>query len=150
MVSNHPAGGEVDCCLLTLFAQRSVNLFLMIGPHPLSSLQHRFLKKGTNIVKEYKDIFSNTSGSDLKTDLITDDKIEALSLLQKLVEQKKASIKKEDKRKKWEFPTSPHEDFGKSLDDTYAAFLAWARVKQDESKINVSKAFRRLETYAVC
>ena len=104
---------------------------------------------GTNIIKEYKDIFSKTNGSDLKTDLVTEDLTEALALLKKSIEEKKQSAKKEKHRVKWNFEASPHEAFGKTLDDTFTAFLSWARVKQDHSKINVSKALRRLESYAV-
>lgn len=103
---------------------------------------------GTNVIKEYKDIFSKekADGSDLKNDNIADEDA-AFPLLKMFIEEKKQSAK-DDKKKKWDFPSSPHTHFGKTLDDTYAAFLSWARVKQDKSKVNVSKALRRLESYA--
>ena len=104
---------------------------------------------GTNIISEYKDIFSKESGSDHKHDKVADDSSAALSLLKTLIDEKKRSIAQESKRKKWDFAASPHVHFGKTLDDTFSAFLAWARVKEDGTKINVTKAFRRLESYAV-
>lgn len=102
-----------------------------------------------NILKEYKDLFSKekSSGSDKNDDKIADES-ESLAALKSLIEQKKSSIKDDEKRQIWEFRASPHEEFGKSLDDTYGAFLKWARLKQDHSKVNVSKALRRLESYA--
>lgn len=102
-----------------------------------------------NILKEYKDLFSKekSSGSDKNDDRIADES-ESLAALKSLIEQKKSSIKDDEKRQIWEFRASPHEEFGKSLDDTYGAFLKWARLKQDHSKVNVSKALRRLESYA--
>lgn len=104
---------------------------------------------GTNIIKEYKDIFSaeKMSGSDLKNDKVAEDDA-SLDLLKTLIEEKKEQSSEDKKIKKWEFATSPHEHFGKTLDDTFIAFLAWAKVKEDTSKVNVSKAFRRLESYA--
>jgi len=102
-----------------------------------------------NIIKEYKDMFSKEKSdkSDLATDQITDVGDAALDLLKSLIEEAKSSSSKDNK--KWNFHTSPHVHFDKTLDDTYKAFLSWARVKQDTSKVNVSKAFRRLESYAV-
>ncbi len=107
-------------------------------------------------MKEYKKTFSSADGSDKKGDLKAPSPEEALPLLKELVEQKKSSTKKESKRKMWDFATSPHEQFDKTLDDTFMAFIMWARVKLDKEKddspvgdeVNVSKAFRRLESYA--
>lgn len=110
---------------------------------------------GTNIVNESIKTFSNIDGLDKKGDLMSDTTQNALVTLKELIEAKKAKEKKEKKKKKWEFRTSPHEQFGKGLDDTFMAFLLWARVSTDEDNIggsemtiNVSKAFRRLESYA--
>ena len=101
-----------------------------------------------NIINEYKDIFSKALGSNHKLDKIANESA-SLAVLKGLVEETKKSIKKDEKKIKWEFSTSPHEHFGKTLDDTYTAFLKWARVKEDMSKVNVSRALRRLEAYAV-
>ena len=108
------------------------------------------LKKegGTSFIKEYKDIFSNPNGSDKKDDKVVESPAAALDLLKSMIEEKKTSIKKDAKKRKFDFAASPHEQFGKTLDDTFMAFLMWARVKQNETMINVSKAFRRAEQYA--
>jgi len=105
---------------------------------------------GTNIMKEYKKTFSNPDGSEKAGDLKVPTPAEALPVLKELVEQIKSKTKKESKRKKWNFETSPHAQFDKTLDDTFMAFIMWARTKDstDGNEVNVSKAFRRLETYA--
>jgi len=94
-----------------------------------------------------------------------------LRAFKKMIEDAKEQNEKlpETKRSvKWEFQTSPHEQFGKTLDDLYMSFLKWARKnkksKEDKKKksdeaetetttkkekiLNVNKAFRRLESYA--
>ncbi|KAL7537952.1 hypothetical protein ACHAWF_005949 [Thalassiosira exigua] len=105
---------------------------------------------GMNIFKEFKDMGKNAEATerDLNTDVVGD-RAEALHILKKLIEDKKETSVKDDKREgKWEFSASPHHHFGKTLDDTFEAFLSWARMKDDKGKVNVSRALRRLELYA--
>jgi rubrerythrin len=62
------------------------------------------------------------------------------------------------KHAKWEFPVTPLQEFNATLDDLFRAFLRWSnKVEEDvvaagEAQspplYNVSKAFRRLESYA--
>ena len=117
---------------------------------------------GTNVLRETIQTMKMSDGKTVKGDVllpIANIKGVALTELRKLVEAAKASGKKGSA--KWEFRTSPHAQFGKSLDDTLIAFLAWARVGSDDEPdtpgeneggdgqmTNVSKAFRRLEAYA--
>lgn len=110
---------------------------------------------GTNVVKESIKTFSNPDGLEKKGDLMCDNTEVALAVLKELIGMAKTKTKKEKMKKMWDFSTSPHEQFGKELDDTFMAFLLWARTSIDdcddnnaEGKINVSKAFRRLEVYA--
>ena len=125
---------------------------------------------GTNVIKESITTFSNPDGSDKKGDLIVPTMNEAMVKIKELIEfdKSKNGTKKPKKIVKWEFKTSPHEQFGKTLDDTFEAFLYWARTNSssfnddnddDDKKdggdgddtiagYNVSKAFRRLVSYA--
>ena len=107
------------------------------------------IQLGTNIIKEYKQIFSDPDGSEKKGDVLIPTIEEALPYLKDMIEKAKAKAKKPKKAKKWDFATSPHAEFGKTFDDTLVAFLKWARREKGGTKdINVSKAFRRLESYA--
>jgi len=119
----------------------------------------KFLRKnsdGTNVVKETVKSFSNADGSDEKGDLIVQDAEDGLIKLKHLVESDKLALefskksKDNEKAIRWEFRTSPHEQFGKTLDDTFRAFIIWSKTKDEDvvSGYNISKAFRRLASYA--
>ena len=118
----------------------------------------------TNVIKESMNTFSSSSmeGVTKKGDVThpANDMPGAIASLKAHIETAFGKAKKEKDKKKWAFRTSPHAQFDKTIDDTYVAFLMWARVSADDDddagdvrngasgKINVTKAFRRLETYA--
>lgn len=102
---------------------------------------------GTNVMKESMKTFSDPDGSEKKGDIYTDSTEEALVQLKDTIEKTKAKIRKEKKKAKWNFKSSPHKEFNKTLDDLFMCFIVWAKNK-NSGKYNVSKAFRRLETYA--
>jgi len=117
---------------------------------------------GTNIMKETAISYSSASvdGVTKKGDIMhaASDMPGCLAKLKAIVEAA-AKAKKAKKVEKWEFQYSPHVAMGRALDDTFTAFLMWARVEakadeqddDDEGRagmINVHKAFRRLEVYA--
>jgi hypothetical protein len=117
---------------------------------------------GTNILAETRKTFGMAGGKNLKGDVShpAKDIKGALSILKTMVETAKGKAKAK-KLQMWEFGSSPHAQFGKSLDDTFVCFLMWARISGDDDEeedeadsgaasgqINVSKAFRRLESYA--
>ena len=84
-------------------------------------------------MKESIITFSNPDGSDKKGDVIVNtSKEDALEKLKQLIEATKAKTKKAKKKAKWDFRTSPHEHFGKTLDDTFMCFVTWATVKVDK------------------
>jgi hypothetical protein len=105
---------------------------------------------GTNVIKESIKTFSNAFGSEKKGDILVPDKQEALVKLHEMVDADRKNAKlKSKKRIKWQFRTSPHEQFGKTLDDTFLAFIQWAKNSDKETlSYNVSKAFRRLTSFA--
>lgn len=109
--------------------------------------------KGTNIIKESIVTFSDPDGSDMKGDVVSPSPEQALKLLKEMIETNKSKTKKPKHKVKWGFNSSPHEQFKKTLDDTFMSFVVWAKMKNNENdketcSYNVSKAFRRLEAYA--
>jgi hypothetical protein len=106
---------------------------------------------GTNIVKESIKTFSNPFGKEKKGDIHIADKQEALEKMKEMIANDKGKQKEDSKKfKRWDFSNSPHEQFQKTLDDTFMAFIQWAKMEENkgERTFNVSKAFRRLESYA--
>mmetsp|Transcript_5840 Transcript_5840/g.14602 ORF Transcript_5840/g.14602 Transcript_5840/m.14602 type:complete len:397 (-) Transcript_5840:840-2030(-) len=127
-----------------------------------------FSKLGTSwnhVIQEYKSVVKGADGVDLKGDVHAKDMDEGLVSLKSMV-QEAASASKDDELS-WSFHTTPLVDFGKTMDDVFAAFLRWSVVDKnsgddthsscqmiggvnnyDETQeINVSKAFRRLTSY---
>lgn len=112
---------------------------------------------GTNVIGESMKTFSMSEGKNKKGDVTVSqaDMPAALAALKALVEAAKSKAKAK-KAEMWEFAASPHAQMGKTLDDTFTAFLMWAKLNKDDDEedgevvglINVSKAFRRLESYA--
>ncbi|KAL3939711.1 MAG: hypothetical protein SGBAC_005603 [Bacillariaceae sp.] len=112
---------------------------------------------GTNVMKESIKTFSNPFGSDKKNDIFVATKAEGIAKMKEMMDADRQKQKKDSKKcKRWDFRASPHEQFGKTLEDTYAAFVQWAK-KEDEKgessadvevAFNVSKAYRRIESYA--
>jgi hypothetical protein len=123
---------------------------------------------GAGAMKESISTFSSADGKTKKGDQYTTDAAVALDALKALVAEKlepaDGKAKKKHKRKKkadddekWKFATSPHALFGKTWDDVLHAFVRWATQDPTEDddvqageplKINITKAFRRLEAYA--
>jgi acylphosphatase len=114
---------------------------------------------GTNLWTETKKTFSMGDGKSKKGDVLVGDIPGALAGLKAMVEEAKQAAAKKGGKKltMWDFRASPHAAFGRTLDDTFTPFLMWARLGKDgkedddddtSGQINVSKAFRRLESYA--
>ena len=121
---------------------------------------------GTGFLKTSIETMRMADGKAQKSDVYSDDIELALEILQDKV---KGAIDTaggiDSKRgKKWRFRSVPHEQFRLTLDDVFLVFLRWATDKGEASdsgsdkeadeqeigtvRINVSKAFRRLESYA--
>ena len=122
----------------------------------------------THIVSEFVSAIGAVDGYVLESDIYAANEDEAVGALRSLVAEVGSN---EEEKLKWSLRTSPLQDFGKSTDDLLVAFLRWSAVDDhsfnddDEScsllgsvnhraaflsgnrKINVSKAFRRLESY---
>lgn len=123
---------------------------------------------GKSVIGASIETFSMADGKNKKGDILVDTLEEALATLKKLVEltvetinEKQAKKKKKDKKdpaEKWKFEAVPLEQFDKTMDDVYTSFLLWglkdaedAAEKDsgsDKKMYNVSKSYRRLESYA--
>jgi len=107
---------------------------------------------GTNVMKESIKTFSNPFGSHKKDDVYIVDKDEALSKLKEMVNEDKGKQKETSKKfKRWDFESSLHEQFERTLDDLFVAFLLWGIKDEEDGEgqtFNVTKSYRRLETYA--
>ena len=113
--------------------------------------------KGTDVIGESVKTFSMMGGGkNQKGDVLmsADNVAGAIELIKKMIADDTA--KKPAKAAKWAFRASPHAAFGKTIEDSFAAFLRWAQVGSDDEEeggsptqeVNVSAAFRRIEAYA--
>merc|ERR1719421_1079160 len=110
--------------------------------------------KGTDVFGESMKTFSMMGGGkNQKGDVLisADNMAGAIELVKKMIADDTA--KSPAKAGKWAFRASPHAAFGKTIEDSFAAFLRWAVVGSDEEEeggassqeINVSAAYRRVE-----
>ena len=118
------------------------------------------IEGGSTYLKESMSTFSSASidGKAQKGDVRHSDADMpgALAVLKSMVGKAKEAAPEGKKKEKWAFRASPHAAMGKTLDDTFIAFLMWGRTSaadEDDddatpTEINISKAFRRLEVYA--
>ena len=116
--------------------------------------------KGTDVIGESVKTFSMMGGGkNQKGDVLmsADNVAGAIELIKKMIADDTA--KKPAKAGKWAFRASPHAAFGKTIEDSFAAFLRWAQVGSDDEEeggsptqeVNVSAAFRRIEAhFEVC
>lgn len=81
-------------------------------------------------------------GSRQKDDVLCDTPEEAMNSLKSMY-----LASKSESDKKWEFSLTPLEPLNATLDDLLRAFVLWS-FKEVPGNYNVSKAFRRLESYA--
>lgn len=86
-------------------------------------------------------------GKTKKDDVCVDTVEAGLHMMKGLVETKLREDDDDNSSEKYKFAVTPMKDFGASLDDLLAAFVKWS-FKDESSNYNVSKAFRRLDTYA--
>lgn len=86
---------------------------------------------------------SMADGKTHKKDVTTKTLEEGLHILQGLVRSKQQETTPDAR---WTFDLTPTKDFDASIDDLLKAFVQWS-YKDDLETFNISKAFRRLESY---
>lgn len=134
-------------------------------PENLSEFMGAFREMGTSwkgVLDSYRDIINSAEGKEHGSDVHTNDLNEGLDIIRSLVQQKvEEAHSAGEESSPWYFRNVPCKEFGRTLDDVYVAFLRWASVEPNQFEecglkgginklgpINVSKAFRRLESYA--
>jgi len=129
-------------------------------PKNMRALQQSMKEMGINasayIKTSMETLKQADGGRSIQTDEFCTTEIQGLTRLHDIIERQKTNSK-EKRPQKWNFATVPYELFDKTLDDVLLAFLKWSTVEPDDedknyeegmTKMNISKAFRRLESYA--
>jgi hypothetical protein len=131
--------------------------------HELKKVMHNTTVESNG---EHKSLWTMTKetmgmadgGKSKATDTLVDTEPEALVAIKKMIaeaKQKDASSKKPHPGM-WDFQWTPVKELNATLDDVFLAFCRWTRkdneTDNDEDKtmpMNIDKAFRRLESYAL-
>lgn len=143
-------------------------------PPAIESAKHMFSKFasnankfGSNANKAIKDSFQNfqkgvgkhvdASASVIKNFKESKNKVdhvycdtedEALKILKEWIDKAKVDTPHDKRPQKWNFATSPLSCFDKTLDDVFLSFCRWAK-ESDSTKIDVTRAYKRLTSYAI-
>mmetsp|Transcript_26547 Transcript_26547/g.78528 ORF Transcript_26547/g.78528 Transcript_26547/m.78528 type:complete len:405 (-) Transcript_26547:23-1237(-) len=127
-----------------------------------------FKRLGTSwksVLDVYVETIRSAGGKDHNGDVFVDDLDAGLIALLDMIEKDKENcVDDQDRLRMWMFRAVPCDEFGRSINDLLSSFLLWSVVegaqgeecgllgginrKTNAAKINVSKAFRRVEAYA--
>mmetsp|Transcript_14317 Transcript_14317/g.22350 ORF Transcript_14317/g.22350 Transcript_14317/m.22350 type:complete len:416 (-) Transcript_14317:223-1470(-) len=129
-------------------------------PKSMRALQQSMKEMGVNasayIKTSMETLKQADGGRSIQTDEFCTTETQGLTRLHDMIERQKTNPK-EKRPQKWNFATVPYQLFDKTLDDVLVAFLKWSTLEADDedknyeegmTKMNISKAFRRLESYA--
>mmetsp|Transcript_20937 Transcript_20937/g.23910 ORF Transcript_20937/g.23910 Transcript_20937/m.23910 type:complete len:346 (-) Transcript_20937:107-1144(-) len=87
--------------------------------------------------------FGMVDGSETKNDILTPKFDQAMMAIQTMVK-----VAKKGKEEMWKLDVVPMDQFNATMDDVLRSFIMWSRKEGDgNGNFNVSKAFRRLESY---